>query len=36
MFVVIFTLYFEVQIQVIKNNHGFGVLMDYRYRCVYD
>jgi hypothetical protein len=35
MFVIIFTLYFEVQILVIRNNHEFGVLMDYRCKCVY-
>jgi hypothetical protein len=34
MFVIISTLYYEVQILVIKTNHEFGVLTDCRYVSV--
>jgi hypothetical protein len=30
MFVVFFTLYFGLQILIIRNNHEYGVLMDYK------
>jgi hypothetical protein len=29
-----FTLYFEVQIMGIWNNHEYGVLMNYKHKCV--
>jgi hypothetical protein len=28
------TLRFEVQIMIIWNNHEYGVLMNYRHKCV--
>ncbi len=34
LFVVVSTLYLEVQTLVIKSNHEFGVLTDYKYVCV--
>jgi hypothetical protein len=34
MFVVIFTLYFGLQILIIKNNHESSVSMDYKQTCV--